>query len=276
MADPSVTSPEPGLPLIDTSRPSAARVYDYYLGGKDNYAADREAGDRVLEASPGAARAARDNRRYLGRVVRYLAGEAGIRQFLDIGTGLPSGDNVHEVAQRIAPDARIVYVDNDPIVLSHARALLTSSPAGACAYIHADLREPGKILEQAAQTLDFSKPVVLMLVAILHFIPDADDPRAIVAELVGTLAKGSYLALSATSLNNLSVAQSADLQVQYARTPSGVVKLRSAEEIARFFEGLQLVEPGLVDITKWRPAEGEKAEQQPGDAVLLGGIGSKS
>ena len=276
MADPSATRPEPGLPLIDTSRPSAARVYDYYLGGKDNYAADREAGDRVLEASPGAARAARDNRRYLGRVVRYLAGEAGIRQFLDIGTGLPSGDNVHEVAQRIAPDARIVYVDNDPIVLSHARALLTSSPAGACDYIHADLREPGKILEQAAQTLDFSKPVVLMLVAILHFIPHADDPGAIVAELVGALPKGSYLALSATSLNNLSVAQSAELQVQYARTPSGGVTLRSAEEIARFFEGLQLVEPGLVDITKWRPAEGEKAEQQPGDAVLLGGIGSKS
>ena len=185
-------------PEIDTTKPQAARMYDYYLGGKDNFAADRETAQALMKIVPTIRAAARENRAFLGRAVRYLVAEAGIRQFLDIGTGLPSANNVHEVAQRVAPSCRIVYVDNDPLVLAHARALLTSSSEGKTAYIEADLRDPEKILQHplTRQTLDFTKPVALMLVAVLHFVRDADRPRQIVETLLGALPSGSYLVAS--------------------------------------------------------------------------------
>ena len=181
---------------FDTNVAHIARVYDYWLGGKDNYAADREAARQAMEAIPSLPAGARANRAFLGRSVRYLAAEAGIRQFLDIGTGIPTSNNTHEVAQTTARASRIVYVDNDPIVLSHARALLTGTPQGATAYVDADLRDTGKILAGAAATLDFGKPIAIMLVAILHCIPDSDDPQAIVARLLDAVVPGSYLVIS--------------------------------------------------------------------------------
>jgi SAM-dependent methyltransferase len=185
-------------PVFDPTKPHSARVYDYYLGGKDNFAADRETGHRAMQSWPAVRTAVRENRAFLGRAVRYLAADAGIRQFLDIGTGLPSADNVHEVAQAVAPESCVVYVDNDPIVLAHARALLTSVPEGCTAYIDADLRDPETLLAspEVAETLDLSRPVALMLVAVLHFLVDADDPGRVVATLLDALAPGSYLAAS--------------------------------------------------------------------------------
>jgi S-adenosyl methyltransferase len=183
-------------PGFDTSVAHQARIYDYLLGGKDNYAADRAASEAVLSIYPEMAFNARANRAFLGRVVRYLAGEAGIRQFLDIGTGIPTAGNTHQVAQAIAPESRVVYVDYDPVVLAHARALLTSTQAGATDYIDADLRDTGTILRQAQQLLDFTRPAAVTLVAILHAIPDADDPHAIVARIMDAVPPGSYLALS--------------------------------------------------------------------------------
>src|SRR6201986_4046095 len=183
-------------PTFDTGVPHPARVYNAILGGKDNYAADRAAAEATIRAFPGNAMAARANRAFLARAVHYLAAEAGIRQFLDIGTGLPSANNTHEVAQRAAPDARIVYIDNDPIVLSHAQALLTSTPEGACAYVDADIRDTGKILKDAANVVDFSRPVAVCLIMILQFVPDEDDPVSIVRALVAALPSGSYLTVA--------------------------------------------------------------------------------
>ncbi len=179
------STPAPGewTPKLDTSVPHSARVWNYWLGGKDNFAVDRVVGDQLQEMNPQIVRIAQEDRAFLGRVVRYLAADVGIRQFLDIGTGLPTADNTHEVAQRVAPDSRIVYVDNDPLVLVHARALLTSSPQGACDYIEADLHEPDKILEGAARTLDFAKPVAVMLLGIVLFVTDDDEAQAIVGRL---------------------------------------------------------------------------------------------
>src|SRR5271154_6803360 len=184
------------MPDFDTSVPHIARVYDYWLGGKDNFAADRQLGEQTLEAYPSLVFSVRANRAFLARTVRFLTGEAGIRQFLDIGTGIPTANNTHEVAQRIAPDSRIVYVDNDPIVLSHARALLKSSPQGACAYLDADLRDPDAILAQAASTLDFGQPVAVMLIAVMHFIGDDDEAAAIIRTLTDACAPGSFVAIS--------------------------------------------------------------------------------
>src|SRR6185437_4718689 len=185
-------------PEIDTSKPHPARMYDYFVGGKNHFAADRETAAEVLRRSPAAHIAARENRAFLGRAVKYLAAEAGIRQFLDIGTGLPTTDNVHEVAQRIIPSAHVVYVDNDPLVLTHARALLSSSEEGRTAYIHADLRSPGEILSSPVvrEVLDFSQPIALMLVGILHFLPGKDEPEQIIATLLDALPPGSYLTTS--------------------------------------------------------------------------------
>ncbi|HCU93662.1 MAG TPA: hypothetical protein DHU96_13405, partial [Actinobacteria bacterium] len=190
-----VTSSEGGNPAFDTSVAHLARVYDYWLGGKDNYAADRQAGDAVIQVYPGMAASVRANRAFLARTVRFLAGEMGVRQFLDIGTGIPTSDNTHEVAQSVAPSCRIVYVDNDPVVLAHARALLTSSPEGATGYFDADLRDTAAILARAAETLDFSQPIAVMLIAILHVIGDGEDPYGIVAKLIDAVPPGSYLAL---------------------------------------------------------------------------------
>ncbi|MCF6526607.1 SAM-dependent methyltransferase [Streptomyces sp. JJ36] len=238
-------------PALDTSVPHSARIWNYLLGGKDNYPVDRAAGDKVLELFPGMVDITRHSRAFIGRVVRYLAGEAGIRQFLDIGTGLPTVDNTHEIAQRVAPECRIVYVDNDPLVLAHAQALLTSTPEGATAYLDADVRDPEHILREATATLDLDRPVGLMLMGILGLVEDYDQARAIVRRLMDALPPGSYLGLN----------DGADTDPDYVEAirrhnaASGAVSYtpRSPEQIAGFFEGLELLEPGVVSCPHWRP-----------------------
>jgi hypothetical protein len=240
----------PAPPRLDTSSAHSARVWNYLLGGKDNFAADREAGDLVQRLFPDIALLARLQRRFLARAVRYLAGEAGIRQFLDIGTGLPTADNTHQLAQQLAPDSRIVYVDNDPLVLAHARALLTSAPGGMTSYIEADVRDTGEILGEAGRTLDFGQPVALMMLGILGQIPDSARPRSIVATLLEALPPGSYLALgdgtdTSRALNQAITAYNQDSASSYY--------LRSPEQLAGFFDGLTLVPPGVVTPSQWRP-----------------------
>ena len=239
---------------LDTSVPHPARRYDYWLGGKDNFAADRESGDAIAAAFPAIRTAVQENRGFLRRAVTYLTKEVGVRQFLDIGTGLPTANNTHEVAQAIAPESRIVYVDNDPLVLVHARALLTSSPQGATAYLDADLRDTDRILADAEvrSTLDFSQPIAAMLVAILHFIPDEADPYGIVARLVDALPAGSFLVMSHATGDFWSAKARADL----ASGRLGPLTPRTHDEFARFFEGLELVPPGITSIAQWRD-EGE-------------------
>ncbi len=256
---------------IDTTVPHSARIWNYWLGGKDNFAVDRAAGDEYIKVFPGIVEVARTSRARLARGVAYLAGEQGIRQFLDVGTGLPTANNTHQVAQRIAPEARIVYVDNDPLVLAHARALLTSSPQGATAYIHADLREPDKIISEARKTLDFDRPIALILHGILGHIRDTGQARSLVRRLMDALPPGSYL-----DLGDGIRAPARDFEdAQQGYNESGAVPyvLRTPEEIASFFDGLELVEPGLVPPPLWRP-EGE-AGGSPGDMSALGGVGRK-
>jgi hypothetical protein len=258
----SSPDPEAILSRIDTSVPHPARRYNYWLGGKDNFAADRESGDAVAAAFPTIRLAALENRSFLRRAVIFLAQEAGIRQFLDIGTGIPTASNTHEVAQSIAPESRVVYVDNDPIVLVHARALLTSSPQGATAYIDADLREPDKILDdpELVQTLDLSRPVALMLISILQFITDDDDPYAIVARLVRALPSGSYLAVTQPTYDFMPAETVARLDA--VNTPSrGPFRPRSHDEFAHFLDGLEPVPPGIVPVSEWRPEN--DAEHRP-------------
>jgi hypothetical protein len=242
----------PTVPF-DTSVAHIARVYDYWLGGKDNFAADREAAEEALAVNPGLLADVRANRAFLARAVRYLAAEGGIRQFLDIGTGIPTADNTHEVAQSVAPESRIVYMDNDPVVLLHAQALLASDPAGSCDYIDADLRDPEKILAAAARTLDFSRPVAVMLIAILHLIPDTDDPYGIVARLMAAVPPGSYLALSHPA-SDIEAAVMTKAATRLNRLMSQRVTLRTRAEVSRFFDGLVLAEPGIVQPPRWRPA----------------------
>jgi len=256
--DDAMLSSEAGISKIDTSVAHPARIYDYWLGGKDNYAADREAGDLVLAARPGLRESVRANRAFLGRVVRLLAGELGIRQFFDIGTGIPSADNTHEVAQRVAPDARIVYTDNDPIVLAHARALLTSTEPGVTAYLDIDLRDTDKLLEQAAETLDFSQPIAIMLLGVLHLISDEDDPWGIVARLVSAVPSGSYLVITHPASDLLPETQ-AEASRRYNQNVATHQTLRSYAEVARFFDGLELLEPGLAQWHLWRPEPGDAA-----------------
>jgi len=245
-------------PRIDTEKPHTARIYDYYLGGKDNFAADRRTAERAMRSWPAVRTAVRENRAFLGRAVRYLVAEAGIRQFLDIGTGLPSANNVHEVAQGLEPSCRVVYVDNDPIVLAHAQALLTSTPEGSTAYIQADLREPEKILggPVTRQTLDFSQPIALVLVAVLHFVPDGDDPRRIVDTLLDALPSGSYLVAShVTQEHDPEGVGGLVRTYQAAGLPA---QARAAGDFAELaFRELDTVDPGLVLVSEWRPdAEG--------------------
>jgi hypothetical protein len=240
----------PGREKIDTQVPHSARIWNYWLGGKDFYPVDREAGEAFCEIYPDIVEVARAVRYFLARAVRHLAGEVGIRQFLDVGTGLPTADNTHEVAQRVAPQARIVYVDNDPLVLVHARGLLTSHPEGACAYVDADVRDPGKVLDAAAGTLDFSQPVGLMMLGILGHVGDDDEARSVVRHLVGALPPGSYLTLSDGA--NTSKAREQAHQ-RYAQTGAVPYRLRSPEQIGAFFDGLELLEPGIVPVSQWRP-----------------------
>jgi hypothetical protein len=257
---------------FDTSVASQARIYDYLLGGKDNFAADREAATQAIAAFPGLVAWARNNRAFLARAVRYLVSEAGVRQFLDIGTGLPTEENTHEVAQRIAPESRIVYVDNDPVVLVHARALLTSSPQGATAYIKADFRDPETIVKAAAATLDFSQPVAVMLLAILHVIPSTDDPWDVVARIMQALPSGSYLVISHPA-SDIHTAQIAEMTKRFNQRLGNVVSAgRTREEVARFFAGLELVEPGIVSAPQWRPAAPQSG---PADDPTYAAVGRK-
>ena len=244
------------LPPFDITTAHPARVYDYLLGGKDNFAADRAAAEAIIEVSPVVFACVRANRAFLRRAVQYLAREEGIRQFLDIGTGLPTAENTHQVAQEIAPESKIVYVDNDPIVLPHARALLTSTPEGACAYIDADLRNTDKVLDQAAGTLDFSKPVAVMVLCTMQYVPDADDPHAIIARLVNAVPSGSFLTMSDTTTDIDTQTMTTGAARYNAKLGPTTFTPRTGAEYARFFDGLSLVEPGLVPMPQWRPDPG--------------------
>jgi hypothetical protein len=254
---------------IDSSVPHSARIWNYWLGGKDNYVVDREAGDAYISEFPGILDVARAQRAFLRRSIRFLAGEAGIRQFLDIGTGLPTADNTHEVAQSVAPESRIVYVDNDPLVLTHARALLTSTPEGATFYIPADVRDTGAILAQAGQNLDFSQPTALILHGILGHLTKPGEAGSIVKTLLDALSSGSYLNL-ADGINNSADFTSA--QDDYNDTGAVPYILRTPQEIASFFDGLELVEPGVVPCPQWRP-DGEQG--LPTEADVVGGVARK-
>ena len=238
------------LPPFDPSVPNPARMWNYWLGGKDNFAADREGAERVLEVMPSLPLIARAVRLFLIDAVHQLATEHGVRQFLDIGTGLPTADNTHDVAQRAAPESRIVYVDYDPVVLTHAQALLTSSPEGMTDYIQADLRDTDTILKGAARTLDFTRPVAVMLIAVLHFIPDADDPYAIVDRLMDAVPSGSYLVM-AHAASDIDPEATAEMARRYNKMSSATITPRTRDQIARFFDGLDLLPPGLVPISKW-------------------------
>jgi S-adenosyl methyltransferase len=264
-------------PAFDTSVAHQARMYDYLLGGKDNYAADRAAVEEQLRIYPDVAFSARANRAFLGRAVRYLAGEAGIRQFLDIGTGIPTAGNTHQVAQEIAPETRVVYVDYDPVVLAHARALLISHEAGATEYIDADLRDTGAILEQATELLDFSKPVAVTLIAILHAIPDADDPYQTVATLMDAVPPGSHLAISHMASELLSPETRERLERHSGAAMQQRITARTREQVARFFAGMDLVAPGLVRPEQWRPdpGTGDGGTNDPGESALWSAVARK-
>lgn len=264
-----------GPSRIDTTRPHPARVYDWFLGGKDNYPVDEELGRQIMAIETGAPRAAHANRRFMQRATRRLARKTGIRQFLDIGTGIPTEPNLHQIAQSVAPDARVVYVDNDPIVLAHAEALLHGTPEGVTEYLQADARDPRGILEQARRVLDFDRPIALSLIALLHFVADEDGAYELVDALVEALAPGSCLVLSAMT---------ADFEPEHVRRgiaayAAGGVTLvaRSQAEMGGFFKGLEVMEPGIVSVADWHPeltAEGEKPDGQ-GPVSLYGAVGLK-
>ena len=255
---------------FDTSVPSPARMWNYWVGGKDHFAADREAADQIMAAMPALPAIARSVRYFLIDIVHSLTVDYGIRQFLDIGTGLPTADNTHDVAQRAAPESRIVYADYDPVVLAHARALLTSSPEGKTDYIEADLRETDTILSAAARTLDFSKPVAILLLAVLHFIPDEDDPYAIVRKLMDEVPPGSFLVI-VHAPSDRSPEEMAEQTRRYNESGAELMNPRSQEEILRFFTGLELIGPGVAPLSEWLPKE--QAGPASGEAVA--GVGRK-
>src|ERR1700743_2305380 len=267
--------PESGRepPKIDTSVPHVARVYDYWLGGKDHFAADRETGDEAIRAYPDMRSSVRANREFLRRTVWYLTEEAGIRQFLDVGTGLPSANNTHEVAQAAAPESRVVYVDNDPIVLAHARALLTSDPRGATGYLDADARDTGRILTAASELLDFSEPVAVMLIAILQLITDDDDPYQLVAELTAAIPSGSFLVITHVAGDMGGMTPGAmEAARRLSVPPPQPVHRRGEAQVPSLFDGVALVEPGVLPIQQWKP---ESDEEGVARAALWGGVGQK-
>ncbi|MDT0382092.1 SAM-dependent methyltransferase [Streptomyces sp. DSM 42041] len=259
-------------PAFDASVPHSARIWNYLLGGKDNYPVDRAAGDKICELFPGMVDVTRHSRAFIGRTVRHLAGEEGIRQFLDIGTGLPTVDNTHEIAQRVAPESRIVYVDNDPLVLVHAEALLTSRPEGVTAYIEADARDPESILEQAAETLDFSRPVGLMLMGILGLVQDYDQARSVVSRLMEALPPGSYLGLNDGTSTDPAYVEA--IRRHNASKPAAPYTPRTPEQLAGYFEGLEMLEPGVVTCSRWRPEAMPWGE--PPEVACYGGVGRKN
>jgi hypothetical protein len=245
-----VDDPTERLRAFDITVPSSARIWNYWVGGKDHFAADREAADKVVAAMPSLPLIARAVRRFLIDVVQTLTVDYGIRQFLDIGTGLPTADNTHEVAQRAAPEARIVYADNDPVVLVHARALLTSTPEGKTDYVQADLRDTDMILTAAVRTLDFSQPVAILLLAILHFMPDADDPYGIVKRLLDPLPAGSFLVICHAA-DDIHSDQVAEARLRYNESGAAQMNPRSRAEVARLFAGLDPIGPGVVPVAEW-------------------------
>src|SRR4249920_638828 len=267
--NPSMAAGSRGLYGFDARVAHPARVYDYWLGGKDNFEADRIAGEETIAAYPAIRASARANRAFLARTVSYLAADAGIRQFLDLGTGLPTASNTHEVAQSVAPESRVVYVDNDPLVLSHARALLTSSPEGSTHYVDANMAEPGKVLQEAGEWLDLTQPVALTFMGVLGHVTDHDEARAIVGGLLDGLVSGSYLAIN-DSVNTSEALEKA-LRVYEA---SGAVpyRTRSVEQFTSYFDGLELVEPGVVLVADWRPDP--SADRGP-EIPQMGGVGRK-
>ncbi|TVZ01126.1 SAM-dependent methyltransferase [Trebonia kvetii] len=256
---------------IDPSIAHIARVQDYWLGGKDHFEADRIAGDEVIALLPDTVASVRQNRAFLGRTVRFLAGEAGIRQFLDLGTGMPTASNTHEVAQARAPESKIAYVDNDPMVLAHARALLTSRPEGQCAYIDADIRDPETILGKAAEILDFSEPVAVVLMAVLQFIPDEDDPQGLVRRLVEAVPAGSCLVISHPA-SDIQAAAMASATTRLNQLMAQRAKPRSRDAVTAFFDGLDLVEPGVIRCPEWRP---DRPEDAAGKSTMWGGVAKK-
>jgi len=263
----------PWDPRLNTGVPQVARVYDYWLNGKDNFTADRIAGEETIAAFPGIKLSAQANRAFLRRTVRYLAAAEGIRQFLDIGTGLPAANNTHEVSQAAAPESRVVYVDNDPLVLAHARALLTSSPEGVTAYLDADIENTDTILEEAAATLDFSRPVGIVLLAILHYVPDLAEARRIVSRLMEAVPAGSFLVISHAGSDLLPADVTAFEKSLNAHLPAEHRHVaRPRDVVASFFESVQLVEPGLVRVSDWRPDSPEEAETP---TILGGGVARK-
>ncbi|MBX6766497.1 MAG: SAM-dependent methyltransferase [Actinomadura rubrobrunea] len=270
MAERASGSDLPPSSRIDTTVPHSARIWNYWLGGKDNYPVDREAGDRYREQAPGVVDMARASRVFLTRAVRYVAAEEGVRQFLDIGTGLPTMDNTHEVAQRVAPESKIVYVDNDPLVLVHAEALLTNTtPEGVTTYVEADLREPDTILAEAAKTLDFDKPIALMLMGILGHIEDWDEAKAIVRRLLDALCPGSFF-IHYDGTYEVQGDALKKAQQEYDETGAVPYVLREPAQLAELYEGLELVEPGQVSCLKWRPES--TAFGEPEDVDVYGAV----
>ena len=256
---------------IDPSVAHIARIQDYWLGGKDHFEADRIAGDEAIAQLPDMVASVRNTRAFLGRTVRFLAQERGIRQFLDVGTGIPTAANTHEVAQRVAPDSRIVYVDNDPMVLAHARALLTSTDGGKCSYIDADIRDPDKILADAGEVIDFTRPVAVVLMAVLQFVPDADDPYGLVRRLMAAMPDGSYLVISHPAAD-IQAAAMAGMATRLNKLMAQQVKPRSKAEVTAFFDGLDLVEPGVIRCPEWRP---DRPEDAAGKSTMWGGVAEK-
>ena len=257
---------------IDPSVAHIARIQDYWLGGKDHFEADRIAGDEAVAQLPDMVASVRNTRAFLGRTVRFLAQEAGIRQFLDIGTGIPSAANTHEVAQGVAPECKIVYVDNDPMVLAHARALLTSSPQGRCAYIEADIREPEKILSTAAEVLDFTEPVAVVLMAVLQFVPDENDPHGLVRRIIEAIPAGSYVVISHPA-SDIQAAAMAGMATRLNQLMAQRGKPRSKDAVTAFFDGLDLIEPGVIRCPEWRP---DRPEDAAGKSTMWGGVAKKA
>jgi S-adenosyl methyltransferase len=258
---------------LDSGVPHPARRYNYWLGGKDNFAADRESGDLLAKSYPAARIAARANRAFLGRAVSYLTGEAGLRQFLDIGTGLPTVENTHEVAQRIAPDSKIVYVDNDPMVMVHARALLTSTPEGETRYLEQDLRRPVEIL-RSLEILDRSQPIGLILVAVIHFLASQEEARSIVATLLEALPSGSHLLMSCATTEFLTPELTANWD-ESLRSGRSDVHPRTRAEFEEFFTGLELIDPGIVAVSEWRPDPAADEHPSPVEASIFGAVARK-
>lgn len=262
---------------INPHIPHPARIYDFLLGGKDNFASDREAAEALIKLSPGTREGVRAHRAFVSRAVRYLAAEAGITQFLDIGTGLPTQDPTHVIAQRAVPEARVAYVDNDPIVLVHGRALLTGDPAGATEMIEADLRQPQKILSDPAvrEVLDFTRPVAVILAGLLHFVTDDEDPYGVVEQLKAAVPSGSHLLLSHITMDFADNLSREEFTKPYDNSSAPMVP-RSHDETLRFFEGWDLLDPGLVEVVTWRPDPVEYQEQIPGGhAWAYGGLAVK-